>query len=643
MIETERLAPWSTESSAELYNVEGWGNDYFSINPRGNLAVHPGGPGTQSIDLKELVDEVSERGIGLPLLIRFGEIIRARLDELHGAFAGAIEEYGFRGRYRGVYPIKVNQDRFLVERLVQHGAVHGYGLEAGSKPELLASMAMVGGGAGGGGGGLIVCNGYKDEEYVETALLASKLGLTVVLVVEKRSELELIRRLAERTGVEPTIGVRARLASRGSGHWEQSGGDRSKFGLSARGMVDAVGYLREAGLLGCFRLLHFHIGSQVSSIRAIKDALREASHLYVNLARMGAPMGYLDVGGGLGVDYDGSRTDFGSSINYSLQEYANDVVFGVMEVCDEAGVEHPTLVSESGRATVAHHAALIVETLDVAESRRPDVPAEPPEDAAAPLRNLIEDYHELEEANALETYHDAVVFREECLALFSLGHLTLEHRALADDAYLATCRRVLELIRDLPEPPEELEPLALAMADTYFCNFSLFQSLPDAWAIDHLFPVLPIHRLDEEPTRRGTLVDITCDSDGKLDRFIDRRDVKRMLELHSPNGAPYYLGIFLVGAYQESLGDLHNLFGDTHTVHVSLAPEGGYRIDEVVEGDTVTDVLRYVRYGRTELVARMRRAAEDALAAGRMTREESKQLLRIYEQGLAGYTYLERE
>jgi len=642
MIETDTLAPWSTESSAELYNVEGWGNDYFSINPRGNLAVHPGGPGTQSIDLKELVDEVSERGIGLPLLIRFGEIIRARLDELHGAFAGAIGEYGFRGRYRGVYPIKVNQDRFLVERLIQHGAAYGYGLEAGSKPELLASMAMVGG-ASGTGGGLIVCNGYKDEEYVETALLASKLGLTVVLVVEKRSELELIRRLAERTGVEPTIGVRARLASRGSGHWEQSGGDRSKFGLSARGMVDAVGYLREAGLLGCFRLLHFHIGSQVSSIRAVKEALREASHLYVNLARMGAPMGYLDVGGGLGVDYDGSRTDFGSSINYSLQEYANDVVFGVMEVCDEAGVEHPTLVSESGRATVAHHAALIVETLDVAESRRPEVPAEPPEDAAAPLRNLIEDYHELEEANALETYHDAVAFREECLALFSLGHLSLEHRALADDAYLATCRRVLELIRDLPEPPEELEPLALAMADTYFCNFSLFQSLPDAWAIDHLFPVLPIHRLDQEPTRRGVLVDITCDSDGRLDRFIDRRDVKRMLELHPLNGAPYYLGIFLVGAYQESLGDLHNLFGDTHTVHVSLAPEGGYRIDEVVEGDTVTDVLRYVRYGRTELVARMRRAAEDALAAGRMTREESKQLLRIYEQGLAGYTYLEGE
>jgi len=643
MIETEQLAPWTTASSAELYNVEGWGNEYFSVNPRGHLAVHPGGPGTAALDLKELVDEVSERGIGLPLLIRFSEILKARLDELHGAFAAAIGEYGYRARYRGVYPIKVNQDRYLVERLIQYGAAYGYGLEAGSKPELLASMAMVGGSGGADGGGLIICNGYKDEEYVETALLASKLGLTVVLVVEKRSELELIRRLAERTGVAPTIGVRARLASRGSGHWEESGGDRSKFGLSARGMVHAVEYLRDAGLLGCFRLLHFHIGSQVSSIRAVKEALREASHLYVNLARMGAPMGWLDVGGGLGVDYDGSRTDFGSSINYSLQEYANDVVFGVMEVCDEAGVEHPVLVSESGRATVAHHAALIVETLDVAESRRPEVPAEPPEDAAAPLRNLIEDYHELGEDNALETYHDAVAFREECLALFNLGHLTLEHRALADDAYLATCRRVLELIRDLPEPPEELEPLALAMADTYFCNFSLFQSLPDAWAIDHLFPVLPIHRLDEEPTRRGILVDITCDSDGRLDRFIDRRDVKRMLELHSPDGAPYYLGIFLVGAYQESLGDLHNLFGDTHTVHVSLAPEGGYRIDEVVAGDSVTDVLHYVRYGRTELMARMRRAAEDALAAGRMTREESKQLLRMYEQGLAGYTYLEGE
>ncbi len=636
-------AAWGPADSEELYNVQGWGNEYYSINPRGHVAVHPGGPGTPAIDLKELVDEVAERGIGLPLLIRFSEILKARLDELHGAFGSAIAEYDYRGRYQGVYPIKVNQDRYLVERLVQHGTAYGYGLEAGSKPELLASMAMLGGREGNGQGDLIICNGYKDEEYVETALLASKLGPTVVLVVEKRSELALIRRLAERTGVEPVIGVRARLASRGHGHWEESGGERSKFGLSPRGLVDAVEYLRREGLLGCFRLMHFHIGSQVSSIRAVKDALREASHLYVNLSRLGAPMGYLDVGGGLGVDYDGSRTDFPSSINYSLQEYANDVVFGVMDVCDEAGVEHPVLVSESGRATVAHHAALIVDTLDVSEIRNPEVPGEPPEDAEPPLRNLIQGYHEIGEENALEAYHDAIGFREECLSLFNLGHLPLEHRALADDAFLATCRRVLELARAQPEPPEELEPLALSMADTYFCNFSLFQSLPDAWAIDHLFPVLPIHRLDEEPTRRGVLADITCDSDGKLDRFIDRRDVKRLLELHAPDGGPYYLGMFLVGAYQESLGDLHNLFGDTNTVHVSLAPEGGYRIDEVVEGDTVADVLRYVRYNRTELMARVRRAAEAALSAGRMTREESKQLLKMYEQGLAGYTYLEGE
>ena len=634
--------PWSPERSAELYGVEGWGNGYFSVNPRGNIAVHPAGPGPASLDLKELVDEVGERGIGLPLLIRFSEIVKARLEEIHGAFSAAIDEYGYRGAYQGVYPIKVNQDRYLVERLLEHGGPLGHGLEAGSKPELLAAIALLGG-----GGGPIVCNGYKDREYVETALLASKLGLEVILVVEKRSELDLIREGAESTGVDPVLGVRARLASRGSGHWESSGGDRSKFGLSARGLVDTVEHLRASGLLGCFRLLHFHVGSQVSSIHSVKEALREAGRLYVNLVRMGAPMGTLDVGGGLGVDYDGSRTDSSSSVNYSLQEYANDVVFGALGVCDEAGIEHPRLISESGRATVAHHAVLVVDTLDVAEGRWPEVSEEVPEGAPPPLKNLIEGLGELDEASVWETYHDAVGFREECLSLFNLGHLTLEHRALADDAFLATCRRVLEIAERGDQVPKELEPLVERMADTYFCNFSLFQSLPDTWAIDQLFPVLPIHRLDEEPTRLGVLVDITCDSDGKIERFIDRRPGRRgsksRLELHSPDGQDYRLGVFLVGAYQESLGDLHNLFGDTNTVHVSLDPAGGYRIDEVVEGDTVSDVLGYVRYDRRALIVCVRRAAEEALRRGAMSRGEARHLLRNFEEGLAGYTYLEGE
>jgi arginine decarboxylase len=627
---------WTPADSLELYNVPGWGNRYFGINDRGHMIVHPGGAGSPAIDLKELVDEVRERGIGLPLLIRFSEIIRARVVELNEAFGRAIGEYNYRGSYRGVYPIKVNQDRYLVERLVEYGRPYHFGLEAGSKPELLAVMAMLEDDEA-----LIVCNGYKDEEYVETALLYSRLGRRVVLVAEKPSELRLIRRVAERIGVRPRIGARARLSARGSGHWEESGGDRSKFGLSSRDLLDAVRYLDEAGMLDCFELLHFHIGSQVSSIRSVKEALREASRIYVNLVQMGAPLGYLDVGGGLGVDYDGSQTNFPSSLNYSLQEYANDVVFGVMEVCDSEGVAHPVLVSESGRATVAHHAALIVDVLDVAEFVAGKVPESPPEDAASSLTNLFACYRELTRKNLLEIFHDAVGYRDECLSLFNLGHLSLEHRGMAEDVFWATCEKVLKLARNLPEIPEELQALELALADTYFGNFSVFQSTPDSWAIDQLFPVMPIHRLDVEPDRRAVLADITCDSDGKIDHFIDRRDVKRVVELHPFNGPPYYLGIFLVGAYQESLGDLHNLFGDTNTVHVSLDPEEGYQIDGVVSGDTVTDVLEYVRYNRRELVARVRRAAEGALRAKRMSLEESRQLLAMYEQGLSGYTYLE--
>jgi arginine decarboxylase len=629
---------WTPADSLDLYNIRGWGNDYFSISTQGHLQVHPGGSGSPVIDLKELVDEVRERGIGLPLLIRFSEIIKARVVELNEAFGRAMTEYGYKGRYRGVYPIKVNQDRYLVERLVEYGRPYHYGLEAGSKPELLAVMAMLEDEEA-----LIVCNGYKDEEYVETALLASKLGRTVILVVEKPSELELIREISVKTKVRPRIGIRARLSAKGAGHWEASGGDRSKFGLSGRGLLDAMAFLRENDLLDCFELVHFHLGSQISSIRSVKDALREAAQVYVNLAKMGAPLRYLDVGGGLGVDYDGSQTNFTSSLNYTLQEYANDIVFGVMEVCDPEGVAHPTLVSESGRATVAHHAALIIDVLGVSEFAVGKLPSRPPEDAEIPLRNLFDTQREVSRKNLLEAYHDAISYRDECLTLFNLGHLSLEHRGLAEDLFWAICQKILKITRTLPELPEDLEGLERALADTYFCNFSVFQSVPDSWAIDQLFPVLPIHRLNEEPVNRAVLADITCDSDGKIDHFIDRRDVKNVLELHPINGEPYYLGVFLVGAYQEILGDLHNLFGDTNTVHVALDPEEGYRIEDVVTGDTVADVLRYVRYNRIDLVAKVRQAAELALRAKRMTLEESRLLLRRYEEGLSGYTYLERE
>jgi len=632
------LRKWSIEDALDLFNVRRWGNRFFSVSERGNLVVHPGGPETVKLDLKELVDEVRQRGISPPLLLRFSQILGARVVELNEAFRRAIAEYGYSGEYRGVYPIKVNQERFVVERLLHAGRPYHFGLEAGSKPELLAVLGMLEDDEA-----LVVCNGYKDEEYIETALLGSKLGRHIILVVEKFSELELIASLAERTGVRPAIGIRARLTARGAGHWEASGGDRSKFGLGSRGLFQAIRFLRDHDLLDRLQLLHFHLGSQISSIRNVKEALREAVRTYCELYKLGAPLGLLDVGGGLGVDYDGSQTNFSSSMNYTLQEYANDIVFGTMEHCDAAGVPHPTLVSESGRALVAHHAVLIFDVLGVGEFTVGELPEALPPGTAAPIRNLFETLREVSRKNLLEAYHDAVGYRDEVLSLFILNHLSLAERVLAEDLFWSLSLKILRMVREMPETPEELEGLERMLADTYFCNFSVFQSLPDSWAIEQLFPVLPIHRLAEEPTRRGVLADITCDSDGKIDRFIDRRDVKQVLELHPIGEEDYYLGVFLVGAYQEILGDLHNLFGDTNTLDVTLNEEGGYHIDHVLTGDTVADVLKYVSYDREDLLANVRRFSEIALRCKRITLEESKQLLRVYEQGLSGYTYLERE
>ena len=642
MATTTMLQRWTVADSLELYNVRSWGNAYFSINEKGNVSVlRPGASdngATPAIDMKELVDEVRQRGIGLPLLIRFPHILKARVVELNEAFQRAIGEYGYTGLYRGVYPIKVNQDRYIVEKLVESGRPYHYGLEAGSKPELLAVMAMLEDEEA-----LVICNGYKDEEYIETALMCSTLGRIVVLVVEKPSELKLIAEISERTGIRPRIGIRARLSSRGSGHWEASAGDRSKFGLGARDMVEALEIMREHNLLDCFELLHFHLGSQISSIRSVKNALREAARTYVELVKMGSPLRYLDVGGGLGIDYDGSQTNFTSSMNYTLQEYANDIVYGLMEICDPEGVPHPTIVSESGRATVGHHAVLVFDVLGIGEFKVGKLPDTAPEGIHVAVRNLFETYRDVSRKNLLESYHDALEYRDESLSLFNLGHLSLRERVLAEDIFWTLCRKILAMTRELPEVPEELEGLERALSDTYFCNFSVFQSLPDSWTIEQLFPVLPLHRHDEEPSRRAVLADITCDSDGKIDHFIDRRDVKNVLELHPLNGQDYYVGVFLVGAYQEILGDLHNLFGDTNTVLVTVGEEGGYHIDHVVLGDTVTEVLKYVCYDRDDLLARVRRSTEAALRAKRITLEDSRKLLRMYEDGLAGYTYLERD
>ncbi|HMK73911.1 MAG TPA: biosynthetic arginine decarboxylase [Myxococcaceae bacterium] len=618
--------------------MRAWGVGYFGINEKGNVCVHPDGPGTSSFDLKELVDEVRRRGIHPPLLIRFTDVLKSRVVHLNECFRRAIAEHGYRGVYQGVYPIKVNQHRYVVETIVEAGKPYGYGLEAGSKPELLAVMALLED-----DGALVVCNGYKDEEYIETALLASKLGRRVVLVVEKPSEIPLIAEVSRKLGIRPRIGIRVRLSTRGAGKWEASGGDRSKFGLSSSELLESMNFMREVGLLDCFELLHFHLGSQISNIRNFKNALHEASRFYVEVVRAGAPLKYLDVGGGLGVDYDGSQTNFASSMNYTTEEYANDVVFGVMEACQAAGVAHPILVSESGRAVVAHHAVLVTEVLGVSEFDTQRVPEVLPEGTTPVVRKLWSTFRELTRKNLLEGYHDAAEYKEECLTLFSLGHLTLDQRVAAENLYWAICHKILRMARELDEMPEELETLERQLADTYFCNFSVFQSLPDSWAIDQLFPVLPIHRLLEKPTRRAVLADITCDSDGKIEHFIDRREVKDVLELHAINSDDYYVGIFLVGAYQEILGDLHNLFGDTHAVQVSLGPTGGYLIDHVVAGDTVTEVLNYVSFSRDDLVARVRRFAEVALRAGRISLDESRMLLRAYEDGLSGYTYLERE
>lgn len=629
---------WTIGDSLDTYAIRNWGAGYFGINEKGNVCVHPGGPDSPNFDLKDLVDEVRRRGISLPLLIRFTDVLRDRVVHLNEAFRKAIKEYGYKSDYRGVYPIKVNQHRFVVEQIVDAGRPYGYGLEAGSKPELLAVMAMVDDPEA-----LIICNGYKDEEYVETALYASKLGRKVVMVVEKPSELPLIAEVSRKTGIPPRLGMRVRLSTRGAGKWEASGGDRSKFGLSAAELMQAIAFMKETGLLETFELLHFHLGSQISNIRNVKNALREVGRFYVEVHGLGAPLKYIDVGGGLGVDYDGSRTNFASSMNYSTEEYANDVVSSVMEACDAAQVPHPVVVSESGRAVVAHHAVLITEVLGNSDFEAGPVPESLPADVPMVVKNLFSALREVTNKNLLETYHDALEYKDEVLTLFSLGHLSLEQRVLAENLFWSICHKVLRMGKESGETSEELEALEHLLSETYFCNFSLFQSLPDSWAIDQLFPVMPIHRLTERPTHRAVLADITCDSDGKIEKFIDRREVKDDLELHALNDDEYYLGIFLVGAYQEILGDLHNLFGDTHAIQVSLAPGGGYLIDRVVEGDSVTEVLNYVAFNKDDLIAKIRMKAELALRSGAITLDESRKILQVYEQGLAGYTYLERE
>ena len=635
------MPSWTHEDSEALYNVPNWGGEYFRIDTAGHVRVHPdadAAEGEGGLDLVQLIRDIRRRGIEPPILLRFDGVLRARLRQLCEAFAAAKAEAGFEGGYRPVYPIKVNQQRHVVEALLDEGRRRGMGLEVGSKPELLAVLAL-----DLGEDPLLLCNGYKDREYLETALLASKLGITPVIVIEKFTEVAEVLAASDRLGIDPVLGVRTKLGGPGSGRWKESGGDRSKFGLTTRQIVQLIETLRERGQLSCLRCLHYHIGSQVTDIRSIKGALREATRTHIGLHRLGVSIDWFDVGGGLGIDYAGSNTNSESSVNYSLQEYANDVVYHLHEACAEEGVPAPCILTESGRALAAHHSVLVTEVIGVSEYTQVGVPAPIEEHEHEQVVNMAEVSGLVTAQNFLECYHDAVQIRDEAMMLFQLGQLSLPDRARMEEFYWRTCAKILTLTRELEYVPDDLARLERDLADNYFVNGSIFQSIPDSWAIQQLFPVLPLHRHDEEPTRRGVLADITCDSDGKIDRFIDRRDVKRTLELHPLRAdEPYYLGFFLVGAYQEILGDMHNLFGDTHAVHVDSNGDGRPRLAHVVRGDRVQDVLSYVEYFENELLAGLRSRAEAAIEDDRMSHEDSARLLRRYVDGLAGYTYLTR-
>ena len=632
----QQVAPWTPGDAAELYDVGRWGAGYFSVGKSGNLLVHPTKDPSKFIDLKELVDNLQLRGIDLPILLRFGDVLKHRLGEIHEAFQRAIKEHSFNGKYCCVYPIKVNQQRQVVEEVLEYGKPYNFGLEAGSKPELMAVVAMAGNDTP------IICNGFKDAEFIEMAMLAQKIGRKIIPVVEKYTELQLIMHYAQKVGVRPQFGMRVKLAAKSTGRWQGSGGYRSKFGLTVTEILRALDELKQQGMQDCFKLLHFHLGSQIPNIRHIKQALNEAARVYVELHRRGAGLEYIDVGGGLGVDYDGSQTNFESSTNYTLQEYANDVVYHVQSVCDEAGVKHPTIISESGRAVAAYHACLVFGTLGVAgQGNGDDNLLDIPADSEQPLHDLVDTYRNLTMRNVLEAYHDAQQALDLAMSLFSTGYLPIDQRSLAENLFWAICRKIQRLTKQLEFVPEDLQGLDALLSDTYFCNFSLFQSMPDSWAIKQLFPVMPIHRLGEQPTSNAVLGDITCDSDGKIDQFIDRRDVKRTLPLHKFNGEPYYLGTFLLGAYQEILGDMHNLFGDTNAVHVALAENGEVVLETLIKGDTVKEALEYVEFDVNVLIKKMRTDVEQAVREGRLDFQECGRLLRFYEEGLNGYTYLE--
>jgi arginine decarboxylase len=636
---------WSAARSADLYRIEEWGMGFFTVGDNGHLLVKLDGGNQRVVDLYEVVSGLDERGISTPVRIGFPDLLAVRMEEMATAFANAIAENSYQGAYTAVYPIKVNQHRALVKEIEHCGRRHGFGLEVGSKPELIAVMGLTVEHPD----RLIVCNGFKEERYVRHIMLATKLGRHTVAVIENITELELLLEHAASFGVRPRIGIRLKLDALATGRWHHSTGDKAKFGLTVPGVLKVVDRLSSAGMLDCLEMLHCHMGSQLSDIQVINEGLQDLARVYADLQQIGAGLTYLDIGGGLGVDYDGSQTNWDFSANYGLQEYASTAVYRIMSICDEAGVPHPTIVTEAGRAMVCHHSLLVANVLGAA---RIDRYALAEEQAAAALhreqlprvvKEVLEAFLSVHPERLLESYHDALQARQEALTLFRVGLISLEHRGLVDQVFWSTCLKISRLAADLDPLPEELMELEGALSDTYFCNLSIFQSLPDAWAINQVFPIMPIHRLDEQPIRRATIADITCDSDGKIDRFIEQEDVATVLPLHPLNdGEAYYLAIFLIGAYQETLGDLHNLFGDTHLVHIRFDEKEGWYVDEVVEGDTVGEVLGYLQYDIRQLFQAIRRDCERSVRAKRLTAAESRVLLSAYESGLTGYTYLEK-
>ena len=628
---------WTPEKSAELYGVETWGHNFFGVNKSGHVTVRLEDDEAQAeVSLFEVIDGLRDRGTHLPVLLRFRDLLHSRIAEINESFNKAIKETKYRGEYRGVYPIKVNQQRQVIEEIAEFGKRYHYGLEAGSKPELIAALAHMHDPEA-----YLVCNGYKDEEFIDLALQAQKMGLRVMLVLEMPSELDLILERSRKIGILPNLGVRVRLSTKGSGHWQDSAGDKSVFGLNASQVIAVVDHLKETGYIGCLKMLHYHQGSQIPNIAAIREGATEAVRMYCDLVKEGAPMGVLDIGGGMAVDYDGSHTNFHSSCNYSVAEYCTDIVEVISQICDKAGVAHPNLISESGRAVVAYYSVLVFNILDVTSAQTSEEAPPIPENAPQNLMNIIEVNKAIHKKNLQECFNDAMYYRDQMRAQFFYGAATLRERGLAEAWFWHILTRISNLIAELDDIPEDLRELSSTLVDFYYGNFSLFQSLPDSWAIDQVFPVMPIHRLDEKPRHRAVLADITCDCDGKIDRFIDKEDVAKILPLHDfKQGEPYYLAVFLVGAYQETLGDLHNLLGDTNVVGVHLE-KGKPVYTHEVEGDTVADVLSYVEFDPKELVTRFRNFAEKAVAEGRISPKERREILDLFREGLSGYTYFE--